>query len=183
MIRKSRLIVLACLLLIPPAIVTAAEPGSGGEASQGSSPAAPSDCSGVWCTTVVPGIAAIAYAAFSQRTDDRVAQGKGPGLVVAPVTLAEPATQTRLRVQIGSGDALPKNTLIRLRGLPAAVSVPQGHFVAAGVWAVSVRSLEELSVDVPRGLLGWSDVKVALVTTEGEVLAQSRTKLVVAPAF
>jgi hypothetical protein len=179
MIRKSHLIVLACLL-VPPGLA-AAELAVRGEPPQGSGPATPSDCSGVWCSTVVPGIAAIAATAFSQQTNGSLARGKGLGLVVAPVTLAQPAAQTRLQVQIGSRDPLPEKTLIRLRGLPTAVSVPQGHPVAAGVWAVSVRDLADLSLVVPDGLLGWSDVSVALVTTEGEVLAQSRTKLVVAP--
>ena len=142
MIRKSQMIVLACLL-------------------------------------IPTGLAAMASAAISLQPDAGVAQANGLGLVVAPVTVAEPATQTRLQVQIGSRDTLPKNTLIRLRGLPTAVSIPQGHQVADGVWAVPVRALTELSLVVPHGLLGGSDVSVMLVTTDGEVLARSKTKLVV----
>ena len=117
----------------------------------------------------------MAPAAFSRQSD---AQTDGLELLVAPVTLAEPATQTRLQVQIGSRNPLPKNTLIRLRGLPRAVSVPQGHQVADGVWAVPIGALAELSLVVPHGPLERSDVSVTLVTTDGEVLAQSRTKLV-----
>ena len=183
MIRKSQLIVLACL--IPPSVVAAAELTARGEAQQSSGPAVLSNCSGVWCSTVVPGIAAMAATAFSKGgvAQGIVAQGKDLGLVVEPVTLAEPATQARLQVHIGSSDPLPKNTLIRLRGLPPAVSVPQGHVVAAGAWAVPVYALAELSLVVPSGLVGWSDVSVALVNTDGVVLAQSRTKLVVAQPF
>ena len=175
MTRKSRMMVLACLL-IPTGLAATAELATRAEAHLGSGPAR-IDCYGAWCSSGLAGIAAMASAALSLRPDGGVAHGNDLALVMAPVTLAEPATQTRLQIQIGSRDPLPKNTLIRLRGLPAAVSIPQGHQVADGVWAVSVRALSELSLVVPHGLLGGSDVSVTLVTTEGEVLAQSKTRL------
>jgi hypothetical protein len=66
----------------------------------------------------------MAAAAFSKGG---VAQGKDLGLVVEPVTLAEPATQTRLQVQIGSSDPLPNRTPEEFRAHHIAVAADPGN--------------------------------------------------------
>ena len=102
---------------------------------------------------------------------------------VGTVILAEPATETPLPIQVGPAEALPKNTFVRIRGLPAAVSLSEGHSIAPGAWAVPFAGLPTLRISVPVGITGRSDIVVALVTVEGLVLTEARSSLVVATAL
>jgi hypothetical protein len=97
--------------------------------------------------------------------------------------LAEPAAETPLPIQVGPADALPKNTFLRIRGLPSAVSLSEGHSIAPGAWAVPFAGLPTLRISVPVGLAGRSDIVVALVTVEGVVLTEARSTLVIATAL
>ena len=135
------------------------------------------------CSVMVPGIAAIASTAFAPRSDGaNPPQGQGPSIAVASLTLAEPASSARLQVQVqlGPKQALPHGTFIRIRGLPPAIAVMEGHAVTAGTWAVPLAALPDLMITVPDGIQGWSEVAMTLVTADGAVLAEAKTKLVVA---
>lgn len=99
---------------------------------------------------------------------------------VGTLILAEPANETPLPIQVGPADALPKNTFVRIRGLPAAVSLSEGHSIAPGAWAVPFAGLPTLRVTVPVGLSGRSEIIVALVTVEGTVLTEAKSTLVIA---
>lgn len=129
------------------------------------------------CSAMVSGIAAIAAFAFAPRSDGGAQRF---GIAVAPMTLAEPATRARLQILVGPQEALPKNSFVRIRGLPPAVTVPQGHAITAGAWAVPLIALPNLMITLPDGLAGWSEVAVTLVAADGTVLAETKTKLVVA---
>ena len=89
---------------------------------------------------------------------------------VGTLILAEPAGETPLPIQVGPADALPKNTFVRIRGLPAAVSLSEGHSIAPGAWAVPFTGLPTLRMTVPVGLSGRSEIVVALVTAVSALL-------------
>lgn len=102
---------------------------------------------------------------------------------IGTLILAEPANETPLPIQVGPADALPKNTFIRIRGLPTAVSLSEGHSIAPGAWAVPFAGLPTLRITVPVGLSGRSEIVVALVTVEGVVLTEAKATLVVSSAL
>jgi hypothetical protein len=132
------------------------------------------------CSVTVPGFAAIGLRLFAPRPDGEPSEGQRPGIVVAPLTLAEPASWARLQIEVGPQEALPKASFVRIRGLPPAASVPQGHAITAGAWAVPLVALPDLVIGLPEGLSGSSDVAITLVTADGGVLAEARTRLLVA---
>lgn len=101
---------------------------------------------------------------------------------IAPVMLAEPASRTPLPIQIAPQDAILKNSFIRIRGLPPAAALSEGHAIGPGAWAVPLVGLATLSIIVPVGLQGRWDVVVGLVTIDGTVLTEGKTALVIAPA-
>ena len=101
---------------------------------------------------------------------------------VASVTQAEPASRIRLPIQVGPQDALGKNSFIRIRGLPPVAALSEGYATGSGSWAVPLVSLPSLSITLPVGIQGTSEVVISLVSVEGAVLAETRTMLVVAPA-
>lgn len=108
--------------------------------------------------------------------------GAAASLNVGSVILAEPASDTPLPIQVGPAEGLPKNSFIRIRGLPASVALSEGHSIAPGSWAVPFVGLPTLRLNVPVGLSGRSDIVISLVTVDGMVLAEAKSSLVIASA-
>ena len=100
-------------------------------------------------------------------------------VTVAPTTQAEAASRTRLQIQVGPADAIAKNSFVRIRGLPPAVALSEGHSIAPGAWAVPLVALQNLAIIMPVGQQGPAEVVVSLVSIEGAVLAEAKTTLVV----
>jgi hypothetical protein len=119
---------------------------------------------------------AVATARFAQ------AQAQRAILNVAPITLVEPASRSPFPIQVGPQEALLKNSFVRIRGLPPAASLSEGHSVSPGSWAVPLVGLPQLHMVLPVGLQGRWDIEVSLVTIDGTVLTDSKTVLVVGPA-
>ena len=102
-------------------------------------------------------------------------------LNVAPVMLAEPSSRSPFPIQVGPQDALIRNSFVRIRGLPTAAVLSEGHSISPGAWAVPLTGLASLSITLPVGVQGRWDAVVALVTIEGTVLTESKTVVVVGP--
>lgn len=105
-----------------------------------------------------------------------------PAINIGKVILAEPASETALPIQVGPLEAIPRNSFIRIRGLPHKASLSEGHSISPGAWAIPLATLPALKISLPVGLSGKSDVTVALVQIDGTVLAEVSTSLVVAAA-
>lgn len=103
-------------------------------------------------------------------------------LNVAPVMLVEPASKSAFPIQVGPQEVILKNSFVRIRGLPPAAALSEGHAISPGAWAVPLAGLLNLGIVLPVGLQGRWDVVVALVTIEGTVLTEAKTVLVVGPA-
>ena len=103
-------------------------------------------------------------------------------IAVPPVTRAEPASTAPLSIRFGPQATLPKNTSIRIRGLPPVVAVSSGYVIAPGAWSVPLVAVPALKIIVPFGVQEKSEVTIDLVKEDGSVLAQARTLLVVSPA-
>lgn len=107
---------------------------------------------------------------------------KRPTLNVAKVILAEPGVETPLSIQAGPPDAIPRNSFVRLRGLPAAATLSEGHAISPGAWAIPLVSLSNLRIMSPVAATGRSEIVIALVGVDGVVLNETRTSLLVASA-
>jgi len=98
-------------------------------------------------------------------------------IVVPAVVKAQPASKTRLPIEITSSDGPARNSFLRIRGLPIAAALSDGHVIAPGSLAVSLNALARLNVILPVGVQGSSDISINLVSVEGTVLAEARTVL------
>lgn len=103
-------------------------------------------------------------------------------LTVPATILAGANTETVLPISIGPPDAMPKNSFVRLRGLPTFARLSEGHMVSPGLWAVPLFGLPNLKIATPADASGRSEVTVSLVSVEGALLAEARTNLIVGPA-
>jgi hypothetical protein len=135
------------------------------------------------CVAPVRAAMAVAAMAVAVLAGQAVAQDKTrPTVNVAPVILAEPGVETALPIQVGPADATPPKSFLRIRGLPAAASLSEGHGISAGAWAIPLSALPSLKITAPIAATGKSEIIVSLVGVDGTVMAESRSSLVVAPA-
>ena len=108
------------------------------------------------------------------------AQSAQPVISVPPAVAAEPASQAPFPIRIGPPAAVPRNSFVRLRGLPPTAALSEGYSIGPGSWAVSLAALAELKITLPAGSTGKSDIVVTLVAIDGAVLAEARSTLAVA---
>lgn len=100
------------------------------------------------------------------------------GVLVAPTMLIEPAVESALPIQVGPAGAIPRNSFVRIRGLPPAANLSEGHIISPGIWAVPISSLAGLKLTSPAGAPERSDISIALVGLDGTILAEARASLV-----
>lgn len=107
--------------------------------------------------------------------------GQGVVLSVAKELIAESPGEVGIGITAGPADALPRNSYIRIRGLPPSVALSQGHSIAPGSWAVPLSALPGLKLMLPTGVSGRSEVAVVLMSVDGAVQAEARSTLVAMP--
>jgi hypothetical protein len=149
-------------------------------------------CAVVLCTALaIPAAAAPVFSnavALADQDDAEAAliqvqaQLEKPHINIGKVVLVEPASETPLPIQVGPIDAIPRNSFVRIRGVPSSASLSEGHSIAPGSWAIPLSVLPNLRISIPVGVSGKSDITIALVQIDGTVLAESRAALVVAAA-
>jgi hypothetical protein len=103
-----------------------------------------------------------------------------PTITIAATIAAEPASQAALPIRVGPPDALPRNSFVRVRGLPPAVALSDGYSIAPGAWAVPIGALPSLKMTLPSGAAGRSEIVIALVAIDGAVLAEAKSMLTIA---
>src|SRR5262249_17486491 len=74
---------------------------------------------------------------------------------------------------------LPRNSFIRLRGMPPMVSLTEGYVVGPGLWAIPLIGLSTLKATIPTGISGRSELVISLVDVNGTLLAEAKTTLVI----
>jgi len=96
---------------------------------------------------------------------------------VPPVVVAEAAGQVPFPIQIEPADLIPRNSFVRLRGLPPMAALSEGYVIGAGSWAVPISALPDLKLSLPVAATGRAEVSVLLVAVDGAVLVETKTAL------
>lgn len=102
---------------------------------------------------------------------------------IAPVVLAEPEVDTPFEISVGPEAQLPKQSYVRVRGLPLAARLSDGHVISLGSWAIPLSALRSLKVKAPISASGRTEITVSVLNIDGTVLAEAKSSLVVAPAW
>jgi hypothetical protein len=126
------------------------------------------------------GVAVAVLATLSARPDS--AQAQQPTISVAAKLTAEPGVRSPLAIRVGPAASLPRNSFLRIRGLPPMAALSDGHSIAPGSWAVPLTALANLSVLLAPDAPANSEIVVTLVAVDGAVLAEARSTLVLASA-
>jgi hypothetical protein len=64
-----------------------------------------------------------------------------PIISIAATVTAEAATQAPLPIRIGPPAAIPRDSFVKVRGLPPTAALSEGHLIAAGSWAIALNAL------------------------------------------
>jgi hypothetical protein len=89
---------------------------------------------------------------------------------------------TPLPIKVGPADSVPRNSFVRIRGLPQGAMLSEGFGIAAGLWAVPLNGLPKLRIRLPAALSGETRLTLSLVTVDGKVHAETTLTLVPPPA-
>ena len=108
--------------------------------------------------------------------------GAEPRIVVLAPVVAEAASETPLMIKLAPTEAVPRNSFLRLRGLPHSASLSEGHSIAPGNWAVPLNGLPRLTLRVPPVVTGRSEIVISLIGEDGALLSEVRVALVILPA-
>lgn len=127
------------------------------------------------CSFLLSGLAIVGPASSQS-------QQSAPQIYSAGVILVEPAIETPLAIQVGPAENMPRNTFLRIRGLPRNVSLSEGHSITAGSWAIPLTGLSRLKLSTPIGSEGRSEITISLMAIDGTVLNETKSTLVIAPA-
>jgi hypothetical protein len=104
-----------------------------------------------------------------------------PSITVAATIAVEAAAQVPLPIAVGPPASVPRNSFVRVRGLPPTAGLSDGHSIAPGAWAIALGALPDLKITLPPGASGRIEILITLVGADGAVLAEQRSVLEVAP--
>jgi hypothetical protein len=109
-----------------------------------------------------------------------------PIISIAATVTGEAATQVVFPIRIGPPASIPRDSFIKVRGLPPVAALSEGYAIAPGSWAIARDSqpnininLPNLKILLPTGVTGSADMVVSLVSLDGSVLAEAKSTLVV----
>jgi len=105
--------------------------------------------------------------------------GDRPIVSIAATVTAEAAAQAPFPVRVGPASSVPRDSFVKVRGLPAMAALSEGHSIAPGSWAIALNALPNLKILLPAGVTGSADIVVSLVGLDGSVLAEAKSTLVV----
>jgi hypothetical protein len=82
-------------------------------------------------------------------------------------------------IRVGPAASIPRNSFVRVRGLPATAALSDGHAIAPGIWAVPLHALAGLTLVLPGNVSGKVEILVTLVALDGSVLDEAKSSFVI----
>jgi hypothetical protein len=105
-----------------------------------------------------------------------------PTVLVGTVVVAVPWTATPLPILVGP-DA-PRDSWVRITGIPALASLTAGYTIGRGVWKVPLSGLPTLAITAPARDTLQSELRIALMSLEGTVMGEVKSVLaIITPAM
>jgi hypothetical protein len=101
-----------------------------------------------------------------------------PQLSVATTISAEPGARVPFRIRVTP--EAPRDSFVRLRGLPSTSALSDGYAIAAGSWTVALDALPDLYITLAPAPEGPFAIRITLLRGDGAVLNEVRCTLIVA---
>lgn len=107
------------------------------------------------------------------------ARAAGPEIVTIPEIWVTPETEMPLVIMVQSGEPLPPQLMLLVRGLPPEVTLTEGRPFGQGVWVVPLASLGRLRLRAP-AQTSQNPLSLSLVKLDGTPLAETSVTLYIA---
>lgn len=107
--------------------------------------------------------------------------GSGPTVSLAATLKVRAAAETAIPIEAGPPSTLPRGSIVRVQGLPHLSALSAGHSIGPGAWIIPIGQLSGLKLVLPGAASGTADIIVTVVATDGTVLAEARSHLVIDP--
>ena len=86
-----------------------------------------------------------------------------------------------LPIRVDPLNSVPDQSYVRIDGLPANVSLNDGHSIGARSFATPLCAVAALKANIPARSSGRSELVISLVSVDGVIFAEARTALVIGP--
>jgi hypothetical protein len=103
-----------------------------------------------------------------------------PTLEVASQIWLSPGTESRLEAKVIPAEAIPPQSVIVIRGVPAGMRFSEGRLFGAGVWVLPASRLPELKLHMSTEI-GGGALTIVLTTLEGVSLAETQITVLPTP--
>jgi cell division septation protein DedD len=113
------------------------------------------------------------------QSSDQVYTSGQVYISVEPRIRAKAASEVAIAIKIGPAHVAPPRSFVSLRGLPAQVSLRDGHLIAPGLWAIPLSALPTLRAWIPAYISGEMEIGIRLIGMDGRLLAQATAALIV----
>lgn len=104
-----------------------------------------------------------------------------PSLAAPGEVAATAGESVAFPITVEDAEALPLRSAIAIRALPDGAAFSAGRAFGAGQWSLRPDEINGLTLRLPEGQTGTSELRVELVAADGAVLARTATRLDVAP--
>jgi hypothetical protein len=103
-----------------------------------------------------------------------------PAITVDSTVRAQPGTRVHFPIRIAPN--APRNSFVRVRGLPPTAVLSGGHAIGPGTWAISVAVASDLDLLMAVTPQGSFEVLITLLTIDGSVLNEAKCTLQISNA-
>ena len=101
-------------------------------------------------------------------------------LTTEPRVEAKAGEEIPFIIAIDSADALPARSIIAVRAMPQGAAFSQGRPYGASEWNLTPDEIGDLRLRLPKTLAGGADLRIELMTADGEILATAATRIDIA---
>jgi Sel1 repeat len=111
------------------------------------------------------------------------AQGRGVPLAVAVASQLwlKPGVERPIEIRLVPIEAVPPQSVVVIRGVPAGMRFSEGRPFGEGVWVIPAARLPDLKVQTPGNVNSGGLLTIALTTLEGVAMAQAQVTVLSVP--
>lgn len=98
-------------------------------------------------------------------------------IIVPPALEIAPSSETQLPIQILPGNAVPRRSIVLIKGLPSTMTLSGGRLFESGVWGIASTDIGVIKVASSSAATGRSDLTISLVSLDGSLIAEAASSL------
>ena len=98
-------------------------------------------------------------------------------IIVAKEIRIQTGTEAALSIGVMPAEAVPRQAMLLIRGLPLSVALTEGRPFESGIWSLRITDLPKLRMIAPSNAKGRVELVFSVVTLDGVVMTESHSSL------